>query len=142
MQAQRHTETMGAVMLRTVYHLNIRGDKNYMPSDFHVAFAAFRPPASSYPYESTGHKGTKPPLGSTWSRNTGGYHELACNHALEICRLAKSCEATTSQITNALWSRHPGKIEHYKHICAANGPYYRDTSVRRVQLFRHEIRAG
>ena len=102
------------------FHSNIQGDKNYVPADFHVAFGAFRPPASSYPFELDGHKGTKPHPGSFWSLNTGGFHEGACSYAMEICRLAKSCEDTTSQITNALCSSQSEKIENYQMICAAN----------------------
>ena len=102
------------------YHSNLQGDKNYVPADFHVAFAAFRPPASSYPFELNGHKGTKPHPGSTWSMNMYGCHEEACSYAREICRLAMSCEDTTSQITNALRTSQCGKIEDYQQICAAN----------------------
>ena len=102
------------------YHSNLQGDKNYVPADFQVAFAAFRPPASCYPFELNGHKGTKPHVGSIWLLGTCGLHEEACGYAMEICRLAKSCEDTTSQITNALWTSQSEKIEHYHVIYAAN----------------------
>lgn len=102
------------------HHSNLQGDKNYVPADFDVAFAAFRPPASCYPFELNGHKGTKPRPGSTWLMNMYGCHEAACSYAMAICRLAKSCEDTTSQITNGLRTSQSGKIEHYEQICAAN----------------------
>ena len=102
------------------YHSNLQGDKNYVPADFHVAFAAFRPPASNYPLELNGHNGMKPHLGSVWSLGTCGRHEEACGYAMEICRLAKSCEEVTSQITNALRTRQSETIEHHHMICAAN----------------------